>query len=119
MHPATFEKLVSRTLRAGVLISASFLVLGIIGFLLHPSGVPYTIPAQNLVDLFRAITTGTLSLSFPILLLYAGLVILALTPLARVLITLLGFAAQKDWPFVIFSFLVLLIITVSVFLGTS
>jgi len=119
MHPATIEKLVSRTLRGGVLMSASLLVVGTIGLFLHPSSMPPTVSAPTLAEFFQAIATGASSFSIPILLLHAGILVLALTPLARVLITLLGFTAQKDWTFVVLSFIVLLVITVSISLSVS
>lgn len=117
MHSSKIEKLVSRTLRVGVLVSASLLVLGIIGLTIQPSKMPSSVPVQNPAELLEAIATGASSLSYTILFLYAGIIVLILTPLARVLITLFGFAFQKDWMFVVFSLIVLLIITFSISLG--
>ncbi len=117
MHTSKLEKLVSWTLRVGVLASASLLVLGIIGLIFQPSMMPPTIPVLNLTEFLEAIATGASSFSYPNLFLYAGIVVLVLTPLARVLITLFGFAFQKDWTFVVFSLIVLLIITFSISLG--
>lgn len=119
MEPIAFQKLISRTLRGGVLVSALLLVLGIVGLFLSPSSLPSEGRAPSLAELLQAITSGASSIPFPVLLLYAGILVLAVTPLARVLITLLGFAVQKDWKFVALSLIVLLVITVSISLGAA
>lgn len=48
----------------------------------------------------------------------AGLVVLVLTPLARVVLLTKIFARERDWPFAAISFGVLLLLIVSMILAT-
>jgi len=48
-----------------------------------------------------------------------GLLVLMLTPVARVLILAIGWARQRDWTFSLIALCVLALLGVSVFLGTG
>ena len=107
------EKLVSRTLQVGVLASALLLVIGIVGLFLHPPSLTMILTTPNLSEFFTTVISSPSSYPLPVLLLNAGLLVLILTPFARIVIILFGFAAQNDWSYVVYSFIVLLIIIVS------
>ncbi len=80
------EQLVGHVLRAGALLSALLLASGLVLALVHPS---------------RA---GTI-------LMQAGLVVLLLTPIARVVVSVIEYAAGRDWLFFVLTLTVLAILT--------
>jgi uncharacterized membrane protein len=91
------EHWVGRVLRLGVWSSASLMIAGIlmawftVGSIQPPSENPS--PGEVLRNLFAG--------SFdPVTLIFAGLLVLMLTPFIRVLTAAVGFAAEKDGPFV-------------------
>jgi uncharacterized membrane protein len=91
------ERWVGRVLRLGVWSSASLMIAGLLmawfttGSIQPPSENPS--PGEVLRNLFAG--------SFdPVTLIFAGLLVLMLTPFVRVLTAAVGFAAEKDKPFV-------------------
>jgi len=91
------EHWVGRVLRLGVLGSASLMIAGLLlawfttGSIQPPSENPS--PGEVLRNLFA----GSLD---PATLIFAGLLVLVLTPFVRVLTAAVGFAVEKDKPFV-------------------
>ena len=91
------EHWVGRVLRLGVLGSASLMIAGLLlawfttGSIQPPSENPS--PGEVLRNLFA----GSLD---PATLIFAGLLVLMLTPFVRVLTAAVGFAVEKDKPFV-------------------
>ena len=97
------ERWVGRTLRAGVWGSGGLIVIGL--FLAWLSGNQLRLPAENPKpgEVFRDLLAGTLD---PVTLIFAGLLLLMLTPFLRVLMAAIGFAVEKDRPFVIVALVV-------------
>jgi uncharacterized membrane protein len=102
------EHWVGIALRAGVWSSATLMIAGLLltwfsaGSLRLPDENPH--PAEVLRNLF----SGSLD---PVTLIFAGLLLLMLTPFLRVLTAAIGFAAEKDMRYffvalVVFSMLV-------------
>ena len=91
------EHWVGRVLRLGVWGSVGLMIAGLLlawfstGSIQPPSENPS--PGQVLRNLFA----GSLD---PVTLIFAGLLLLMLTPIVRVLTAAVGFAAEKDRPFV-------------------
>lgn len=97
------ELWISRILRYGVWSSAGIMALGII--LAWVSGAGYSLPGEQLLpgDALKNLATGSIT---PTTLMVAGLLILVLTPFLRVLTAAIGFAAEKDRPFVLVSLVI-------------
>ncbi|HEV8068246.1 MAG TPA: DUF1634 domain-containing protein [Planctomycetaceae bacterium] len=99
----------SWTLLLGLSASATLIVLG---WLLSLRQVP----SDNAGDtglLTRAVHGDATSL------LECGLIVLMLTPVARVLILAVGWALRRDWTFSLIAFWVLALLALSVVLGTG
>ena len=85
----TFEKLLGRTLGIGVSVSTTLLALGLLLSIVAP-----TWPADRLLD--------------------AGLVLLMATPMARVLLSCVEYARERDWFFAVNALGVLVVLAVTV-----
>jgi uncharacterized membrane protein len=110
------ELIISYVLRGGVLLSAGLLILGAllyyiralqVGLPARPAPIPHT-----LADVFHGLAQGD-----PLAILSLGLLVLLLTPVARVLVSILAFAQERDWLYTAITTLVLLILLVSFLLG--
>lgn len=97
------ERWIGRILRIGVWGSAALMLLGLI--LAWISSGSLRLPDENPspADVFRSIFSGSFD---PIMLMFAGLLLLMLTPVLRVLAAIFGFAAEKDRRFVVVSLIV-------------
>jgi uncharacterized membrane protein len=106
---------ISIVLRGGVLLAGAVVAVGLARFLLTPAlpGEPRTV-GELLAAEFHP--TSPLSIASgvadarPTSLIRLGVFILILTPTARVLLTLLLFLAQRDWPFVVVTAIVLTVL---------
>jgi uncharacterized membrane protein len=110
------DRVISIVLRGGVLLSAGLLILGMLLYTISSlrSGAPAfssTYP-HSLSDVIHGLTHGD-----PLAVLALGLLVLLLTPVARVLISIFAFARERDWLYVGITALVLLILLVSFLLG--
>ena len=110
------DRIISVVLRGGVLLSAGLLILGALlyfarvlwgGAPANPLSFPHT-----LGDVFHGLGHGD-----PLAILALGLIVLLLTPVARVAISIFAFARERDWLYVGITTLVLLILLVSFLLG--
>jgi uncharacterized membrane protein len=105
----TIEKIISRTLRYGVILSALFILAGFIAYALTSSSL--SLPADSspatLWDFFLT-QPLTVVLAHPYFLFYTGILILLCTPVIRVLIAVTTFSLEKDWRFVMVSVIVLI-----------
>ena len=115
----TLEKIVSRTLRYGVVLSALFMLAGIIAYALTSSSIPLP-PDSSPATLWHFFLSQPLYviLTHPYFLMYTGILILLCTPIVRVLVAVTGFSVEKDWRFVWISGLVLLIIITSMIIAS-
>jgi uncharacterized membrane protein YfcA/uncharacterized membrane protein len=106
------ELLISYVLRGGVLLSAAVIVLGLILYLAGHERArvfPHTIPA-----VFSSVAHGD-----PLGVIVLGLVILLFTPVMRVAVSIVVFAAEGDRRYVAITSLVLAILLTSIIaLGT-
>ena len=97
------ERWVGRALRAGVWSSGGLMIIGLA--LAWFSGSSLAIPKENPTpgEVFRSLFTGSLD---PVTLIFAGLLLLMLTPFVRVLTAAAGFAAERDRKFVVVALVV-------------
>ncbi|MBI2620186.1 MAG: DUF1634 domain-containing protein [Ignavibacteriales bacterium] len=90
------EQLIGRVLRVGVWLSVVLLSAGLIFF--AAEGVSEA-SSVSLKDFFPRVFGSGDSLSPGFKLLYAGLIVLVLTPLVRVVMTLVMFFREREWSF--------------------
>jgi uncharacterized membrane protein len=104
------DHLIHCILLAGVSISAILLVLGLLIVLIQGTPLPEITPAPGKVlgQAFRANGTG---------LIYLGLLLLIMTPVARVAMLIYGYARMGWWRFALISLLVLLLLGIGWVLG--
>ncbi len=114
------EIIMGNLLRTGVLIAASFVLLGGILYLIHNGlllpnyktfkGEPSSL--RNIPDIFRnlfSFNTGAI--------IQFGLILLIATPVARVMFSVIAFLYEKDYLYTIFTIIVLSILLYSFFAG--
>lgn len=99
-HIQDAELWTGRVLRLGVWISASLMIAGLILAVIQPSVIVTTSGNPTLDDLFVRFYVHPFD---AVTLLFAGLVVLMLTPVLRVLTAIIGFALEHDLRFVIVS----------------
>jgi uncharacterized membrane protein len=92
---ARLERWLGRTLGAGTILATALLAIGL---LLQLTGVALGIAS------FVA---------------HAGLIVLMATPVARVVISVAEYAAQRDWPFLALTVIVLGMLLVSFLVGVG
>jgi uncharacterized membrane protein len=106
----TFEMLLGRLLRSGVILAAAVVFVG---------GVWYLAQSKSKVENYRAfrgepaelthvtqIVREAVSLN-PLGLIQFGLLLLIATPVARVVFSVAGFAIERDWMYVVITMFVL------------
>lgn len=103
--------LAAATLRVGVLLSASFLIAGLVLQVIRPQPVASVSPAH-----LRAAVEGTARLD-PGSLVHIGLLILLLTPIARIAAVAFEFVRIREKPFVLICIGVLFLLSISVVIG--
>jgi uncharacterized membrane protein len=101
------ERWVGRSLRAGVWSSAGLMIIGLA--LAWLSGSSLGLPKENPTpgEVFRGLLSGSFD---PVTLIFAGLLLLMLTPFVRVLTAAIGFAAERDRTFVIVALVVFIML---------
>ena len=120
------ERTISSLLRGGIVVSLSLVLIGVIVmFVHHPEyahsretlnylkGSDYHFPT-SIGDIFEGVAQGQ---GRAIVML--GVFVLFLTPLSRVVASVITFAIQKDWTFTAITSLVLCFVIVSLILGKS
>ncbi|MBR9977718.1 MAG: DUF1634 domain-containing protein [Bacteroidetes bacterium] len=109
------ERIVSRTLMAGVLVSGTLLVIGFVLYASQPEWYDATLPVFD-TEWLRTLHEQSIVaiLLNPYVFLYAGIFVLMLTPILRLLITGWTFAVEADWHYVGITVLVLLVIGLSI-----
>jgi uncharacterized membrane protein len=113
-HPldAKLQTLVSGVLRAGIAASGACLIAGAALMALAPpaAGVDWSLDALVRLPVDRLLPA-------PQAWLYLGILLLMLTPVARVAVTVLTFAAERDWRYVAISAVVFAVISLSISLA--
>lgn len=107
------EMIISKALRAGVVISGTVIFIGLLIFLLSGnSGYPESVYPSKPSEIIR----GLLELkSYAVIM--TGIMILIATPVFRVGVSIIVFAVEKDYLYVKITTVVFLILIVSMVLG--
>jgi len=114
MRDDRLEQIVGNLLRAGVAISAAIVLAGGVWYLaLSSEKAPDYRKFQPSVRDIHAVV----HLPAPEAMILAGLLILIATPVARVVLSLVGFALERDWQYVMCTAIVLAILLYSI--GTA
>ncbi len=109
----TTEILLSKTLKFGVIVSATVIGIGLIMLLVTgDSGYP----VKKFPTSIAQIVTGLVSLK-PYAVIMAGILLLILTPVYRVAASIITFMHEKDFRYVIITSIVIIILLLSFFLG--
>jgi uncharacterized membrane protein YfcA/uncharacterized membrane protein len=105
--------LIGWVLQGGVLLSAAVILLGLfLEFLESNKFAPQKL--QQFPQTFDQVWTGLLVLR-PQAVIALGLLLLIATPVMRVAVSIVAFAVEHDWKFVVITLLVLLILLFSIF----
>lgn len=108
------EQIVGNLLRTGVILAAAVVLAGGLWYLAsHGEAAPQYQHFHPAVSGIR----GVLSLPGPLAVIFAGLLILIATPVARVIFALAGFALERDGAYVAITAVVLIILLYSI--GTA
>jgi uncharacterized membrane protein len=119
------EVLISRLLRAGVVISLATLAAGLLlMFIHHPGYLRSAVDLQRLTSpgaafprTLREVADGLLAMRGQAVVV-VGLLLLIATPIMRVAVSIAGFVLQRDRAFVVITSVVLALLLVSFLLGT-
>lgn len=114
----SIEAVLGDLLRTGVIISGSVVIIGAVLFLVRhgleiPSYhifIPDNFNISDFRDLFRGIITFR-----SVSIMELGILLLIATPFLRVLFSVLAFAYEKDYMYVVFTVIVFLILVFSFF----
>ena len=120
MTDLRLEKMVSVLLRSGVLLSGAVVLAGGLYYLIRHGGQPvnYSVfhgaPAMDRTA--RGIVKGMLQGRAQSIIQF-GILLLVATPIARVVLSLFGFAVERDRTYVFITAIVLSVLILSVFTG--
>jgi len=109
----TYERLIGRILRVGVLLSSLLMASGLLIASLQSTALPMPERNPTLGELLGQLVSGQLGSvngSSATTLIFAGLVLLMFTPFLRVVATIVVFRAQNDWMFVSVALVVFLLL---------
>jgi len=104
-------------LLGGMLVSSALFLIGIIRAMLHPQDYPLTSAWVRQQYHLHTVLHGLATFN-PVTLMMVGTVLLILTPLARVVVSIHAFAVDRDHKYVIVTSIVLLVMILTVILGT-
>lgn len=118
------ETVLGNLLRCGVIVSVAFLVAGIVltlarhpDYLADPEALAHlTRPGAAFPHTLRDVGRELLQFHGRAVMM-AGLLFLILTPVARVAASIVAFALERSWRFVVITGFVFLVLVVSFFLG--
>lgn len=108
------ELVISNVLRGGVLLSAAIIVIGVVMFY-----VRYALLGardNQFPHSFGAVIAG-IAHGDARSVIALGLLVLLVTPLLRVAVSILAFALERDWRYVLITSIVLAVLLISFFLG--
>jgi len=108
------ETLISWLLRIGVGVSATLVVIGMIVIVVHHPAHVIGQPMHNLGEILAATRAGH-GQGIAML----GLLLLIATPVARVALSIILFARERDFTFVLITTTVLLLLILSFVLGAA
>lgn len=107
--------IIAWALQGGVIVSSLILIIGWILLLASPEKLSAHI-LQTFPHTVTQVWAGLLILQ-PQAVIALGLLLLIATPVIRVAVSLLAFALEHDWLYVVITFLVLMILIISFLLG--
>ncbi|MBX5465524.1 MAG: DUF1634 domain-containing protein [Clostridia bacterium] len=107
------ELMISWILRGGVLLSAAIMLGGFLLLLVHPPRVPYARPGE-VAQVFDEARRGD-----PLALIDLGILVLVLTPIARVLLSVFVFLRERDLTYTLVTLFVLAVLVASFLLGKA
>jgi uncharacterized membrane protein len=107
---------VYHVLLGGMIVSSALFALGLVLALLHPQYIPLTTDWVKQQYHVGAVLHG-LSHADPVALMMVATVLLILTPVARVLVSIYAFYADRDYKYVVVTGIVFLIMALTVVLG--
>ena len=106
------ELVISYVLRGGVLLSAAVIAIGVVMYYLRPraiSGAGFLTYPHSLSAILPALLAGT-----PEGVITLGLLILLATPVLRVAVSIIAFALERDWRYVVITVIVLGLLLASI-----
>jgi uncharacterized membrane protein len=107
------EIIISKTLRAGVAISAAITCFGLVLFILTgDSGYPGETFPSSVSEIVKGLVVFK-----PYAVMLSGLLILILTPVLRVGVSIVTFIKEKDYMYAAITVTVFVILIISFFLG--
>ena len=104
------NRLVAYLLRAGVVLGASFALIGLTIWATQGFGDPGPIGSYDVLSVFELATTGSASG-----IVYLGIIILMATPILRVTLSTLYFSKEMDGKFVAITLIVLAMLLFALF----
>jgi uncharacterized membrane protein len=109
------EHIVSRTLQAGIALSGGLMLVGFVLYAFQPEyhNVDYPAATWAWFHGMWTLPVGEI-ISSPFIYLYAGIFVLMLTPIVRIIITGITFFLEGDWRYVWISVIVLGVIGISI-----
>jgi len=118
------EVLISRLLRAGVVISLSMVAAGLLLMFIHHPGYLHSVmdlqrltsPGAAFPHTLREVVSGLLAMRGQAVVVL-GLLLLIATPIMRVAVSIVGFVLQRDRAFIVITSVVLALLLVSFLLG--
>lgn len=121
MNDQRLENLIGQLLRAGVLLAAALVLAGGVAFLIqHPGAqVDYRHFVAGGPDIrtVAGVTRSAFALDSRGIIQF-GLLLLIATPVARVVMAVVGFGLERDWMYVVVSTIVLAVLLVSLMHAT-
>ncbi|MFA5972362.1 MAG: DUF1634 domain-containing protein [Lentimicrobiaceae bacterium] len=112
------ETILGNLLRIGVIIAGSVVIIGAVLFLVrHGSEIPsYHIFKPDIFNFsdFRDLFNGIITFR-SVSIMELGILLLIATPVLRVLFSVFAFAYEKDYMYVVFTVIVLLVLILSFF----
>lgn len=111
------EIIISNVLRGGVLLSAGIILVGVVAFYWPRPAAPGGGQSAGTFPHTLAAVGQGLAHGQPVAIIALGLLLLLATPVARVAVSIVAFALERDWLYVAITTVVLIILLVSFFLG--
>jgi uncharacterized membrane protein len=101
------ERWTSRVLRLGVWVSASLMIFGLLFAAISPAPIDPLSTNPSLGMVAKHLFSSRFD---PVILMFAGLLMLMFTPILRVITAVYGFAMERDWRFVVVSSVVFILL---------
>ena len=108
------ELLISNILRGGVLLSAAIIVIGVVMFYVRYA--MHVADAHPFPHSLGAVISG-IAQGDARSVIVLGLLVLLMTPVLRVAVSIVAFAVERDWRYVVITAIVLFVLLLSFFLG--